>query len=45
MIVSAGMVMLFAFKGSKVNRWQGLLMIAVYAIYLTFIILRNFGMF
>ena len=45
MIVSAGMVMLFAFKGSKVNRWQGLLMILVYAVYLTFIILRNFGMF
>ena len=45
MIVSAGMVMLFAFKESKVNRWQGLLMILVYAVYLTFIILRNFGMF
>ena len=45
MIVSAGMIMLFAFKGSKVNRWQGLLMILVYAVYLTFIILRNFGMF
>ena len=45
MIVSAGMIILFAYKGSKVNRWQGLLMIAVYAIYLTFIILRNFGMF
>ena len=45
MIISAGMIMLFAFKGSKVNRWQGLLMILVYAVYLTFIILRNFGMF
>ena len=30
MIISAGMVMLFAFKGSKVNRWQGILMILVY---------------
>ena len=45
MIISAAMVMLFAFKGSKVKRWQGILMIFIYAIYLTFIILRNFGIF
>ena len=45
MAVSALMLFIFAYKGSKVNRWQGALMIAVYAIYLTFIILRNFGMF
>ena len=45
MAVSAIMLFIFAYKGSKVNRWQGALMIAVYAIYLTFIILRNFGMF
>ena len=45
MAVSAIMLFIFAYKGSKVNRWQGILMIAVYAIYLTFIILRNFGMF
>lgn len=45
MIVSAGMVMLFAYKGAKVNRWQGIVMIVTYAVYLTFIILRNFGMF
>lgn len=45
MAVSAIMLFIFAYKGSKVNRWQGALMIAIYAIYLTFIILRNFGMF
>ena len=45
MAISAIMLFIFAYKGSKVNRWQGALMIAVYAIYLTFIILRNFGMF
>ena len=45
MAVSAIMLFIFAYKGSKVNRWQGALMIVVYAIYLTFIILRNFGMF
>ena len=45
MAISAIMLFIFAYKGSKVNRWQGALMIAIYAIYLTFIILRNFGMF
>ena len=45
MAVSAIMLFIFAYKGSKVNRWQGALMIVIYAIYLTFIILRNFGMF
>ena len=45
MIISAGMIMLFAYKGAKVNRWQGIIMIITYAIYLTFIILRNYGMF
>ena len=41
MLISAIVIFLFSFKTLKVNRWQGIVMIIMYAAYLTYIILRN----
>ncbi len=41
MALSAIMVWLFALKSSKIGRWKGVILILVYAAYLTYIILRN----
>lgn len=41
MLASAVLVFLFSFKSMKVNKWQGIVMLAIYAGYLTYIILRN----
>lgn len=41
MLISAVVIFLFSFKTLKVNRWQGIVMIIMYAAYLTYIILRN----
>lgn len=42
MLVSAIMVFVFALKGSKINRIEGIILILIYALYLTYIIVRNF---
>ena len=41
MLASAVLVFLFSFKSMKVNRWQGIVMLVIYAAYLVYIILRN----
>ena len=41
MLISVVMLFIFSFKTLKVNRWQGIVMIIMYAAYLTYIILRN----
>ena len=41
MLISAVVIFLFSFKTLKVNRWQGIVKIIMYAAYLTYIILRN----
>ena len=41
MLISVIMLFIFSFKTLKVNRWQGIVMIIMYAAYLTYIILRN----
>ena len=43
MMVSAVMVLLFALKGSKINKLEGAILILIYLGYMTFIILRNFS--
>ena len=45
MLASAVLVFLFSFKSMKVNRWQGIILIGVYAAYLAYIILRNVAPF
>lgn len=45
MLASAVLVFLFSFKSMKVNRWQGIILIGVYAAYLAYIILRNVSPF
>lgn len=45
MIASVAVLFIFSLKNRKVNRWQGIVMIAIYAVYLTIIILRNIGVF
>lgn len=42
MFIAALLIFVFAFKSSKINRWQGGLMILIYASYMTYIILRDF---
>ena len=43
MILSAVVVFVFSIKSKKVNRWQGVVMVIMYACYLTFIVLRDTG--
>ena len=43
MILSAVVVFVFSLKSKQVNRWQGIVMVMIYACYLTFIILRDTG--
>lgn len=45
MLASAVLVFLFSFKSMKVNGWQGIILIGVYAAYLAYIILRNVAPF
>jgi cation:H+ antiporter len=45
MLASAVLVFLFSFKSMKVNGWQGIILIGVYAAYLAYIILRNVSPF
>lgn len=40
MIVCIIVLFIFSFKNNKVNRWQGLILITMYAAYLTYIIIR-----
>ena len=42
MILSVVLVFIFAFKSYKVNKWQGIILIALYVGYLVYIILRNY---
>ncbi len=42
MIASVVMVFVFSFKDYKVNKWQGIVLIVSYVIYLVYIILRNY---
>ena len=42
MIISVVLVFVFAFKDYKVNKWQGVVLIAGYVFYLVYIILRNY---
>ena len=41
MLVSAVMVFVFSYKSMKVRKWQGILMMAIYALYVVYIVLRN----
>ena len=41
MLASAVMILLFSLKSSKVNKWQGISMLAIYVGYVVYIILRN----
>lgn len=41
MILCVGLVLLFAFKSDKVNKTCGGIMVAIYVIYLVYIVLRN----
>lgn len=45
MLASAVLVFLFSFKSMKVNGWQGILLLGVYAAYLAYIIFRNVAHF
>lgn len=42
MFISALLVFLFSIKSKKINRIQGIILVIIYAIYLTYIIARNF---
>ena len=41
MLASAVILLLFSFKSSKVSRWQGVVLVVIYVLYLVFIICRN----
>lgn len=41
MLASAVMIFIFSFKSMKVNKWQGIVMLSTYVLYLAYIILRN----
>lgn len=44
-LLFTGLLLLgFALTSKKLNRWQGAILIGVYAVYLTFIIARNYGL-
>ena len=45
MLASAVLVFIFSFKSMKVNGWQGILLLGVYAAYLAYIIFRNVAPF
>ena len=44
-LFSGIVVFVFAFKSYKINRWQGIVMISLYALYLTFLVLRELSIF
>ena len=45
MSVAIILIFVFSFKSKKINRWQGLVLVLIYVAYLTYIILRNVGVF
>lgn len=45
MIASVAIIFLFSLKSKKIVRWQGVLMVIIYAAYLAFIIARDFNVF
>ena len=44
-LFSGVVVFVFAFKSNKINRWQGIVMVSMYALYLTFLVLRELSIF
>lgn len=44
-LFSGIVVFVFAFKSYKINRWQGIVMVSLYALYLTFLVLRELSIF
>ena len=44
-LFSGIVVFVFAFKSYKINRWQGIVMVSLYALYLTFLVLRELTIF
>ena len=44
-LFSGVVVFVFAFKSNKINRWQGVVMVSMYALYLTFLVLRELSIF
>lgn len=44
-LFSGVLVFLFVFKSNKINRWQGIIMVCLYALYLTFLVLREISIF
>ena len=44
-LFSGVVVFIFAFKSNKINRWQGVVMVSMYALYLTFLVLRELSIF
>jgi len=45
MLFSVVLVFIMAFKSDKIGRYKGAILILIYALYLTYIILRNLGYF
>ena len=44
-LFSGVVVFVFAFKSNKINRWQGVVLVNMYALYLTFLVLRELSIF
>ena len=38
-------IFLFVFKSNRINRWQGIVMVCLYILYLTFLVLREINIF
>lgn len=38
-------IFLFVFKSNRINRWQGIIMVCLYILYLTFLVLREINIF
>ena len=45
MIVSAALILIMSLGGKKIGRGKGIILVLIYAIYLTYIILRNLSIF
>ena len=39
------LIFLFVFKSNRINRWQGIVMVCLYILYLTFLVLREINIF
>ena len=44
-LFSGIIVFLFVFKSNKINRWQGIVMVCLYILYITFLVLREINIF